>query len=258
MKIKKILVSQPKPTTEKSPYYDIEKKYGVNIVFRPFIKVDPVSSKEFRAQKVNILDFSAIIFTARTGIDHFFRLCKELRITIPDSSMKYFCISEKVSLYLQHYVQYRRRKVFFGTTGKFPSLLAEIEKHKDEKFLLVCTDVHNEENTRMLDQKGINYKMGVMYRTVSNEFKPDEKFDYDMLVFFSPNGIASLLKNFPDFEQGDISIACFGENTEKAVSEAKLRLDCKAPTPQYPSMSAAIEGYLKEALKKEKTSKKEH
>ena len=140
MKIKKILVSQPKPASEKSPYYDIEKKYGVNIEFRPFIKVDPVSSKEFRAQKVNILDHSAIIFTAKTGIDHFFRLCKELRIEIPDS-LKYFCISEKVSLYLQHYVQYRKRKVFFGTTGKFPSLLEHIDKHKEEKFLLVCTDV---------------------------------------------------------------------------------------------------------------------
>jgi uroporphyrinogen-III synthase len=255
VKIKKILVSQPKPASEKSPYYDIEKKYGVNIEFRPFIKVDPVSSKEFRAQKVNILDHSAIIFTAKTGIDHFFRLCKELRIEIPDS-LKYFCISEKVSLYLQHYVQYRKRKVFFGTTGKFPSLLEHIDKHKEEKFLLVCTDVHNEENTRLLDEHGVNFKMGVMYRTVSNDFRPDEKFDYDLLVFFAPNGVDSLQKNFPNFEQGDISIACFGANTAKAVSEAGLRLDCEAPTQQYSSMSAAIEGYLKEVLKKEKVAKK--
>ena len=247
MKVKKVLVSQPKPTSEKSPYYDIAKKYGVNIEFRPFIKVEGLTSKEFRQQKISIPEFTAIIFTARTAIDHFFRLCEELRVSIPDT-MKYFCVTESVALYLQKYIVYRKRKIFFGNSGKLDDLLPSLIKHSGEKFLLPVSDVHKEQ-TSLLEKNNINYTKAVMYRTVSNDFGPDEKFDYDMLVFFSPSGINSLLKNFPEFEQNDIKIGCFGPTTAKAVREAGLRLDIEAPRPEAPSMTAALELFFKEQNK---------
>lgn len=248
MKIKKVLVSQPKPTSEKSPYFDIAEKYGVNIEFRPFIKVDGISPKEFRQQKINILDYTAVIFTARTAIDHFFKLCEGLRVTIPDT-MKYFCVTEAIALYLQKYIVYRKRKIFFGNTGKIDDLLPAIQKHADEKFLFPVSDVHNDEMTSVLDKAHINYTRSVMYRTVSNDFGADEKFDYDMLIFFSPAGISSLLKNFPNFEQQDVRIGCFGSTTAKAVRDAGLRLDVEAPRPEAPSMTAALDQYLKETNK---------
>lgn len=202
MKIKKILVSQPKPASDKSPYYEIAQKYDVDIVFRPFIKVEGLSAKEFRQQKVYIPDYTAIIFTARTAIDHFFRLCEEMRISIPDT-MKYFCTTESIALYLQKYIIYRKRKIFHGTTGKLDELLPAMLKHKQEKFLYAISDVHSGD-TSSLDKANIDYTKAVMYRTVSNDFTADEPFDYDMLLFFSPQGIESLMKNFPDFHQGDI------------------------------------------------------
>jgi hypothetical protein len=247
LKVKKVLVSQPKPTSEKSPYYDIAEKYGVNIEFRPFIKVEGLTSKEFRQQKISIPEFTAIIFTARTAIDHFFRLCEELRVSIPDT-MKYFCVTESVALYLQKYIVYRKRKIFFGNSGKLDDLLPSLIKHSGEKFLLPVSDVHKEQ-TSLLEKNNINYTKAVMYRTVSNDFGPDEKFDYDMLVFFSPSGINSLLKNFPEFEQNDIKIGCFGPTTAKAVREAGLRLDIEAPRPEAPSMTAALELFFKEQNK---------
>ena len=249
MKIKKILVSQPRPTSEKSPYYDIAEKYGVDIVFRPFIKVEGLTAKEFRQQKINISDFTAIIFTARTAIDHFFRLCEEMRITIPDT-MKYFCTTESIALYLQKYTVYRKRKIFHGKTGKLDDLLPFLTKHNKEKYLYAVSDVHKDD-TNILDNNKINYTKAVMYKTVSNDFAKDETFDYDMLIFFSPAGIASLLKNFPDFEQGDIKIGCFGSTTAQAVRDAGLRLDIEAPSPQSPSMTAALENFLKEESEKE-------
>ncbi|WP_055097194.1 uroporphyrinogen-III synthase, partial [Gabonia massiliensis] len=200
MKIKKVLVSQPKPASEKSPYFDIAEKYGVNIEFRPFIKVEGLSPKEFRQQKISIPEYTAVIFTARTAIDHFFKLCEGLRVTIPDT-MKYFCVTESVALYLQKYIVYRKRKIFFGNSGKLDDLIPSLVKHSDEKYLFPVSDVHNEEHTALLDKNKINYTKAIMYRTVSNDFTPDEKFDYDMLVFFSPSGINSLLKNFPNFDQ---------------------------------------------------------
>ena len=251
MKIKKILVSQPRPTTEKSPYFDISDKYNVKIDFRPFIKVEPVGVKEFRTQRISILDFSAIIFNARHGIDHFFRLCEELRITVPET-MKYFCVSESVALYLQRYIHYRKRKVFYGASGKMPDLVTIMNKHADEKYLFVTSDVQNEETLSLLDKSKIKYTQAIMYKTVSNDFGPDEEFNYDMLIFFSPVGIQSLLKNFPDFQQGDIQIGCFGATTAQAVRDANLRLDVEAPLPGMPSMTMALENYLKENLKKTK------
>ncbi len=248
MKIKKILVSQPKPSSEKSPYYDIAEKYGVNIVFRPFIKVEGLSSKEFRQQKISIPEYTAIIFTARTAIDHFFRLCEELRVNIPET-MKYFCTTEAIALYLQKYIIYRKRKIFFGNSGKLDDLMPSLLKHAGEKFLFPVSDVHKEQTT-MLEKHKINYTHAVMYRTVSNDFGPDEAFDYDMLLFFSPSGIKSLTKNFSNFEQGDIRIGTFGPTVAQAVHDAGLRLDLEAPTPAAPSMTAALDLYLKEQNKK--------
>ena len=215
MEIKKILVSQPKPSSDKSPYYDIASKYGVEIVFRPFIKVESVSAKEFRQQKVSILDHTAVVFTSRHAIDHFFHLCGELRVTIPET-MKYFCVTESVALYIQKYVQYRKRKVFFGATGKIEDLLPSMIKHKGEKYLVPMSDVHTDETKTLLDKAKLQHTETVMYRTVSNDFTPEEKFDYDMLIFFTPAGVAALKKNFPDFQQGDIAIGCFGPATAKA------------------------------------------
>ena len=246
MKVKKVLVSQPKPASDKSPYYDIADKYGVEIEFRPFIKVEGLTAKEFRQSKISISDFSAIIFTARTAIDHFFRLCEEMRISIPDT-MKYLCTTESIALYLQKYIVYRKRKIFHGETGKLDSLLPALIKHKKERFLYIVSDVHKED-TSILDQNGINYTKAVMYRTVSNDFGPDEKFDYDMLLFFSPSGIDSLLKNFPGFEQNDIRIGCFGATTAQAVRNAGLRLDLEATSVKAPSMTAALENFLKEEI----------
>ena len=247
MKVKKVLVSQPKPSSEKSPYYEIADKYGVQIDFRPFIKVEGLTAKEFRQSKVNISEFTAIIFTARTAIDHFFRLCEEMRISIPDT-MKYFCTTESIALYLQKYIVYRKRKIFHGTTGKLDDLVPFLTKHNKEKFLYAVSDVHKDD-TNVCDEAKINYTRAIMYRTVSNDFGPDEPFDYDMLIFFSPSGIASLLKNFPEFKQDDIKIGCFGATTAKAVKDAGLRLDIEAPSVKAPSMTAALENFLREDSK---------
>ena len=245
MKIKKVLVSQHKPASEKSPYYDIAEKYGVKIDFRPFIKVESLSAKEFRQQKVSILDHTAVIFTSRHAIDHFFNLCTELRVTIPET-MKYFCVTEAVALYIQKYVQYRKRKIFFGATGKIEDLVPSIVKHKTEKYLVPMSDVHNDDVKNLLDKNNIQHTEAVMYRTVSNDFTSDEEFDYDMLVFFSPAGVTSLKKNFPDFDQKEIRIGTFGSTTAQAVRDAGLRLDLEAPTVQAPSMTAALDMFIKE------------
>lgn len=247
LNIKKVLISQPQPSTEKSPYFDIAEKYGVEINFRPFIKVEGVNSKEFRQQKVSILDHTAVIFTARTAIDHFFNLCEELRVAVPES-MKYFCTTEAIAVYLQKYIVYRKRKIFFGQTGRVEDLAIIIAKHAKEKYFVPVSDIHKEDLFSLLEAKKINFTKAVMYRTVSNDFSKDEAFDYDMLVFFSPSGIASLLKNFPNFQQNDIRIGCFGPTTAKAVKEAGLRLDIEAPSPEAPSMTAALELYLKKEL----------
>lgn len=245
--IKKILVSQPKPSSEKSPYFDIARECNVELVFRPFIKVEGLSAKEFRQQKVSILSHTAIVFTSRHAIDHFFTLAKELRLTIPED-MKYFCVAETIALYIQKYVQYRKRKVFFGTTGKIQDLVPLMVKHKQEKYLVPQSSVHTEEVKDLLDAKKLQHTECVMYRTVSNDLTEEEvkNFDYDMLVFFSPSGIKALTKNMTDFKQGDIRIATFGPTTAKAVEDAGLRLDLQAPSEKYPSMTGALMAYLKE------------
>ena len=245
--IKKILVSQPKPASEKSPYFDIEKEYGVECVFRPFFKVEGLTAKEFRQQKINLLDYTAVVFTSRHAVDNYFKLAKEMRITIPED-MKYFCVIETIALYIQKYVQYRKRKVFFGDTGKIDGLMAQMTRHKNEKYLVPLSSVHNDDVQNLLDEKKLNHTECVMYRTVSNDFTEQEvkDFDYDMLVFFSPSGIESLTKNFPSFDQGKVAIATFGPATAKAAQDAGLRLDLEAPSKQYPSMTGALQHYLEE------------
>ncbi len=243
MNIKKVLVSQPKPSSEKSPYYELADKFGLDIVFRPFIKVEGLTAREFRHQKVSIPEYTAVIFKAKTAVDNFFRLCEEMRLTMPDT-MKYFCTSESIALYLQKYIIFRKRKIFAAQTGKLEDLMPYILKHKKENFLLAVADVGNSADSALLDKAKIKHTRAVMYRTVSNDFTPDEAFNYDMLVFFSPQGIESLMKNFPNFNQGDIAVATFGVNTAKAAREANLRIDIEAPSPQTPSMPAAIDQFL--------------
>lgn len=245
--VKKILISQPKPSSEKSPYFDIAKEFGVELDFRPFFKVEGISAKEFRQQKINLLDYSAVVFTSRHAINNYFNLAKEMRITIPED-MKYFCSIETIALYIQKFVQYRKRKVFFGKTGKIDDLLPTMVKHKTEKYLVPLSSVHNDDVKNLLDSKHLKHRECVMYRTVSNDFTDDEKknFDYDMLVFFSPTGVRALLKNFPDFKQGDIKIAAFGPATAREIDAQGLRLDLQAPSKEFPSMAMALENYLKE------------
>ena len=239
----KILVSQPKPQTEKSPYFEVAHKYNIELVFRPFIKIESMSAKDFRQQKVSIPGHTAIVFTSRHAIDHFFTLCKELRVTIPDD-MKYFCVSEQVSLYIQKYVQYRKRKNFFPETGLLSDLMPIIAKHSNEKYFVPQSSAHTDDMRRMLDEAGVEHNEAVMYYTVTNDFTPDEAFDYNMLVFFSPEGIHSLIKNFPDFKQGDIKVACLGGKPIKAAEEAGLTVDYQ-PTAELRSVPAIIEAYAK-------------
>lgn len=248
MKIKKILISQPKPTTEKSPYFDLAEKCGLKLEFRPFIKVDGVPAKEFRQTHINILDHTGIIFTSRTAIDHFFRICEEMRITIPDT-MKYFCISEAVAFYLQKYIVYRKRKIFFGDK-KVDDMTKILMKHKTENFLVPLSDVHKENIPGLLDQLGLKYTKAIFYRTVASDLSDIKDLkEYDMLAFYTPAGIKSLQLNFPDFKQEETAIAAFGVATADAVKEAGLRLDVEAPTSKCPSMTMAIEEFVKQANK---------
>ena len=248
MSITKILVSQPRPTSEKSPYFDLERKYGVEIVFRQFIKVEGLSSKEFRQSKINVPEYSAIILTARTAVDHFFRLCNELRYKVPDT-LKYFCVSETVANYLQKYVIYRKRKIFYSETGTMDGLIPIIAKHNKETYLMPVSDVHNDK-TVVLDKNKVKYVKAVMYRTVSNDFKPGEKFDYDMLVFFTPAGIKSYINNFPDYLERNVVIAAMGSTTLEEASNVGLNVDVTI-SPEAPSMASAIEQYLKKAKAEE-------
>lgn len=246
MDIKKILVSQPKPSSEKSPYYTIAEKYGIEIAFHPFIKVVSLTPKEFRQQKVSISEFTAVVFTSRHAVDHFFSLCKEMRVNIPET-MKYFCVTESVALYIQKYVQYRKRKVFFGKTGMFADLVPIMAKHKTEKYFVPLSDVHNNVIAAKLDAHKLLHKEAVMYRTVSNEFPEDMHVqDYDMIIFFSPLGVQALKENLPDYVQGDTAFATFGPATAKEVEKEGFRLDLSAPTKESPSMTAALDTYLKE------------
>ena len=247
LKVKSILVTQPKPETEKSPYYDLSKKYSVKIDFRPFIHVEPISAKEFRKDKVNIQEHTAVIFTSRNAADHFFRMCIEMRVNVPET-MKYFCVSESTAYYLQKFVVYRKRKIFFGKQT-IVDLMDVIKKHKKEKFLVPCTDIHKQEIFETLDTHGIDYTKAMMYKTVASDLSDLAEVNYDVLVFFSPSGITSLFKNFPKFKQNNTRIAAFGPTTAQAVLDAGLHLDIQAPMPAAPSMTMALEQYIRKSNK---------
>ena len=243
LKIKSILVTQPKPETEKSPYYDLAKKYNVKIDFRPFIHVEPIAAKDFRKDRINILDYSAVIFTSRNAADNFFRICVEMRVSVPES-MKYFCVSESTAFYLQKYVVYRKRKIFYGKQT-ISDLMDVIKKHRKEKFLVPCTDIHKQEIFETLDLHTIEFSKAIIYKTVASDLSDLENVNYDVLVFFSPSGIKSLFKNFPKFKQNTTRIAAFGPTTAQAVLDAGLRLDIQAPVPAAPSMTLALEHFIK-------------
>ncbi|MDO6743089.1 uroporphyrinogen-III synthase [Tenacibaculum soleae] len=248
MKVKTILVSQPAPKTETSPYFDLAEKQKVKIDFRSFIHVEGIDGKEVRSQKIDLNNYTAIILTSRNAVDHFFRIAEEMRFTVPDS-MKYFCQSEAVAYYLQKYVVYRKRKIYVGTRT-FPELSKLIKKHKDEKFLLPSSDKLKPLIPAELDKLGVDWKRADLYKTVVSDLSDLENVFYDILVFFSPSGIDSLFKNFPNFKQNDTRIAVFGNSTIKAVEDRGLRVDIAAPTPETPSMTMALDKYIKDNNKK--------
>ena len=249
-KIKSILVSQPVPADlEKSPYGELIRKHGVNIEFIKFFKIEGVSVREFRDEKVYINEYTAIIFNSKHAVDHFFSIAKDVRIEIPET-MKYFCMSESVAFYLQKYVQFRKRKIFFSEND-MSQLIDLIKKHKTERFLLPCSDNRSQELPILLEAAKINFSEAVLYRTVPSEMK--ELIDiskFDMVVFFSPQGIRSLYHNWPDFKQGEIAIGTFGATTTQAASEASLTVNLSAPNPTTPSMTMAIDAYLSKCQKK--------
>ncbi|WP_066221939.1 uroporphyrinogen-III synthase [Formosa haliotis] len=247
MKVKTILVSQPEPKIENSPYFDLQEKQKVKIDFRPFIHVEGVPAKEIRQQKVDLNNYSAIILTSRNAVDHFFRVAEEMRFKVPDT-MKYFCQSEAVAYYLQKYVVYRKRKIYVGKRT-FAELSPLIKKYKDEKFLLPTTDKLKPEVPEILNGLGINWKEAIFYKTVISDLSDLADVKYDILVFFSPSGIDSLFQNFPDFKQNETRIAVFGNTTIKAVEEKGLRVDIAAPTPETPSMTMALDKYIEKANK---------
>ncbi|WP_282630922.1 uroporphyrinogen-III synthase [Empedobacter sedimenti] len=247
MKVKSVLVSQPKPQAENSPYYEIEKRNKIKIDFRPFIQVVGIDAKEVRQQKIDFTKVTAVIFTSRNAIDHFFRLAEELRFTVPDS-MKYFCESEAIAFYLQKYIVYRKRKIYIGEKV-FADLVPLLKKHKDESFLLPASDVLKPDVPKLLDSLNLNWQKATLFRTVSSDLSDLSDVKYDILVFFTPSGIKSLFENFPDFVQDNTRIAVFGKSTVDQAKEMGLRVDIEVPTKETPSMTMALDKYVKEANK---------
>jgi len=243
-RIRKILVSQPQPENNKSPYFDLASKHNLKVDFRPFIHVEGVSVRDFRQEKVDLGVHTAVLFTSKTAIDHYFRIAEETRTNIPDT-MKYFCVSEATAYYLQKYIVYRKRKIFYGN-GKITDLMDIMNKHKDEKFLLPLSAAHKEEIPELLKMHDFQFSKAILYRTECSDLSDLADVNYDILVFYSPSGIKSLFQNFPDFKQNDTKIASFGSKTAKAAEEAGLRLDITAPQPQAPSMTMALENFIKD------------
>lgn len=241
-KVKSILVTLPRPENDKSPYFDLAEKYKLKLDFRSFIHVEGVPGKDLRKEKIDLEDYTAVIFTSRNAVDHFFRVCEELRFEV-SSELKYFCISETIALYLQKYIQYRKRKIFFGkqTAKDLQDLLS---KHKDENFIFPCSDVANEQTQNWMQKNGFNFTPAVLFRTVISDITDLKDVFYDIIVFFSPSSVQSLYANFPDFEQNDTRIAAFGTTTQNELLEHGLELDIPAPTPKAPSMTMAVEQYI--------------
>ena len=250
--VKRILITQPKPETDKSPYFELVKKYGVELAFHPFIILEPIPAKDFRKQKIEISSYSAVIFTSKHGIDHFFRTCEEMKVIVSQDT-KYFCITESVALYLQKFILYRKRKVFYGADGTNKSMFDVINKHKEnEKFLYPCSENQQDnEIVGWLKNNNCGYATPFMYRTISNDVKEVlGRHEYDIICFFTPSGVRSLFDNYPKFKQNGTKIGAFGHNTSRAVEDAGLTLEIKAPQPQAPSMVSALEMYLSNVLKK--------
>ena len=248
MKVKTILVSQPQPKAENSPYFNLIDKQRVKIDFRPFIHVEGLEAKEIRKVKIDLKNYTAIILTSRNAVDHYFRVAEEMRFKVPDD-MKYFCLSEAIAFYLQKYVVYRKRRIYVGKRT-VEELSPMVKKHKDERFLFPTTDKVAPEITGVLDKLNINYQLATFYKTVISDLSDLADVSYDILVFFSPSGIDSLYHNFPEFKQNNTRIAVFGTSTLKAVEERQLRADIVAPTPESPSMTMALEKYIIEANKR--------
>ncbi len=247
LKVKSILVTLPKPETEKSPYYDLAKKYNLKIDFRSFIHVEGVPARDFRKDKINLADYTAVVFTSRNAVDHFFRICEEMRHEV-SADLKYFCISESTALYLQKYIQYRKRKIFFGKATA-ADLGDVMKKHASEKFLYPCSDVAAEATMNYLQANGYDVTPAVLFRTVVSDLSDLAEVYYDIIAFFSPSSIQSLYTNFPDFKQNKTRLAAFGTSTHKAVLDAGLIVDIAAPSPEAPSMIMAIENYIKKSNK---------
>ncbi len=245
--VKSLLVSQPKPSDPKSPYYKLAEKYGIKVDFRPFIQVDPIDAKEFRKQKVDILKHTAIIFTSRNAVDHFFAICNDLKVDIP-ADMKYFCISEQTANYLQKYIVVRKRKIFTGSRTA-EDLIEILKKHKNEKYLFPCSSIRKDDIPKFLENNGYEFSEAVIYETVASDLSDLDDVYYDIIAFYSPSGINSLFVNFPGFEQKDTRMAVFGPTTAKAATDAGLVLDIEAPQPNAPSMTGALELYIKKANK---------
>lgn len=243
-RIKKILVSQPEPENNKSPYFDLAEKHNLKIDFRSFIHVEGITSKEFRQAKIDLSSFTAVVFNSKTAIDHYFRIAEEIRVTIPDT-MKYFCLSESIAYYLQKYIVYRKRKIFYAN-GKIEDLIDIMNKHKNENFLVPLSAAHKEEIPVLLENHNFRFTKSILYKTECSDLSDLADVNYDVLVFYSPSGIKSLFQNFPNFKQNNTKIASFGDKTAKAVEEAGLRLDIKAPAPQAPSMTMALENFIEQ------------
>ncbi len=244
--VKKILISQPRPESEKSPYFDLERKHNVELVFLPFIKLEGIPARDFRKQKIDIMQFTAVVFTSRNAIDHFFRMCEEMKITI-NQDTKYFCITEAVALYLQKFILYRKRKVFYGADGTNKSMFDVINKHKEnERFLYVCSENQQDNDiVSWFKNHKCDFQLAFMYRSVSNDIKPTvEANNFDVICFFTPSGVRSLFDNYPAFIQNGIVIGAFGTNTSKAIEEGGLQVEIKAPSPQAPSMVSALDKFL--------------
>lgn len=245
MKIKKILISQPEPTNGRSPYFDVAKQVGAEVEFRKFIQMEGLTSKEFRDQRISILDHLGVVLTSRVAVDNYFRLAESLRCDIP-VEMRYFCLSEAIANYLQKYIVYRKRKIFFSKDGTAPGLMNEMNRYKeDHKFLIPMSEVHSPQVPNLLKDNGYDFTEAIMYRTISTDLSDLDVNSKDMILFFSPLGVASLFHNYPDYVQGERAIGVFGQSTEAAAKKAGLRVDIMAPSPKAPSMKMALEQYLK-------------
>lgn len=242
-------MSQPAPESGVSPFALMEGKHNVKVIFRPFIKTEVYTAKEFRAQKVNLADYTALCFTSPKCVDYFFQVAEEIRFKVGDE-MKYFCLSESVANYLQKYINYRKRKVFFGPEGTIPDMMSLVGKHSEEKILVIRPETNNEEIVSAFEKAGVVYKLACICRTVSNDFGSDEPFDYDMILFFSPHGVAALKANFPEWEQGEVVIGCSGKLTAQAIRDAGFRLDIETPCEKYSSLPAAVDDWIKENHKR--------